>query len=177
MSAAYEPVMFSTAARFGQVRYEFDPSTATLWSYMRPHPRPSLFTPTMLAEMETVEAAIERAGGVIEHEGTQHQLAHMVYASDSPGVWSLGGDLATFAAAIRAQDFEQLQGYGNVCVNGMYRRHRGLGADITHRSASSKATPLGAASRNWRPILSLLNAKLASASPRCSSTSSRGWAH
>ena len=124
------PPIFSTAMRFTQARYEFDPSTATLWSYMRPSPRPS-FTPAMLAEMESVESAIERAGGVIEHEGTQHQVAHIVFASDSAGVWNLGGDLATFAAAIRKSDVERLRDYGRICVRGMHRRHRGFGADTT----------------------------------------------
>lgn len=121
---------FSTAQTFAQSRYEFEPETGTLWSFMRPHPRPS-FTPSMLGEMETVEAAIEKSGGLIEHRGAVQQLRNIVFASDTAGVWNLGGDLATFRTAILARDRDLLREYGLLCVRGMYRRHRGYGAGIT----------------------------------------------
>lgn len=127
---ANEPEVFSTAQRFTQVRYEFDVATGVLWVFMRPWPRPS-FLPELLGEMGFVERLIERSGGWIEHGGAMHRIAYIVFASDIPGVWNLGGDLATFARAIRLRDIAVLREYGLLCVRGMHRRHRGFGCDIT----------------------------------------------
>lgn len=122
--------MFHTDDRFAQSRYEFDAESGTLWSFMRPSPRPS-FTPAMLHEMERVESAIENTGGWIDHDGSEQLVRYIVFASDIPGVWNLGGDLATFRAAIEARDEALLREYGYICVRGMHRRHRGYSCGIT----------------------------------------------
>ncbi|WP_133478750.1 crotonase/enoyl-CoA hydratase family protein [Cognatilysobacter segetis] len=57
-------------------------------------------------------------------------LRHVVLASDAPGAFNLGGDLALFASLIRAGDREGLMDYATRCVDGVHLLHDGLGGDV-----------------------------------------------
>lgn len=57
-------------------------------------------------------------------------LRHVVLASDAPGAFNLGGDLALFASLIRAGDREGLMDYATRCIDGVHLLHGGLGGDV-----------------------------------------------
>jgi DSF synthase len=57
-------------------------------------------------------------------------LRHVVLASDAPGAFNLGGDLALFASLIRAGDREGLMDYATRCVDGVHLLHGGLDGDV-----------------------------------------------
>jgi DSF synthase len=57
-------------------------------------------------------------------------LRHVVLASDAPGAFNLGGDLALFASLIRAGDRDGLMDYATRCVDGVHLLHDGLGGDV-----------------------------------------------
>lgn len=44
----------------------------------------------------------------------------LVWASDTPGIFSLGGDLALFQSTIASQDYKTLTQYAEDCVIGLY---------------------------------------------------------
>ncbi|GAB1596042.1 crotonase/enoyl-CoA hydratase family protein [Lysobacter claricitrinus] len=57
-------------------------------------------------------------------------LRHVVLASDAPGAFNLGGDLALFASLIRAGDRDGLMRYATRCIDGVHLLHDGLGGDV-----------------------------------------------
>lgn len=100
-----------------------DADSATLWTFMNPHDRPS-FTLSLLSDFERWQA------GIVDHfAGDEGALKFLVLGSRVPGVFCYGGDLALFAGYIRAGDREGLRAYGHRCV------------EILHRNAISLDMP------------------------------------
>lgn len=109
------------------VRLETDPSGAGHWLYMhadhgsgiRPCFRLELMH-DMWSMLSAVEATAPQARG----------LRHVVLASDAPGAFNLGGDLALFSQMIRAGDRDGLLDYAAKCIDGVHLLHDGLGGDV-----------------------------------------------
>lgn len=103
-----------------QMDVRFDAATDTLWTYMRPHPRPS-FNPELLQDFirwqEDIDFAV--SSGVTP-------IRYLVLGSHAPGVFSLGGDLDLFARLIRTGDRDALVRYGHACVRILHRNMRSL---------------------------------------------------
>jgi len=60
----------------------------------------------------------------------RHRLRFVVTASDVPGVYSLGGDLALFVRLIRARDREGLASYAERCVEAVHGLATGFGLGL-----------------------------------------------
>jgi len=103
-----------------QMDVDFDAATNTLWTYMRPHLRPS-FNPGLLHDFVQWQEDIDFAvsSGAIP-------IRYLVLGSHAPGVFSLGGDLDLFARLIRTQDRDALAHYGRACVRILHRNMRSL---------------------------------------------------
>jgi len=87
------------------------------WAAMRPSLRP-IITMELLKDMLSIHESVR----VIMEEG-QHKQKHIEYfvaASQTPGVYNLGGDLAYFAKCIRAKDKAGLQNYAYTCIDVVY---------------------------------------------------------
>ncbi|CAH1691396.1 Enoyl-CoA hydratase [Hyphomicrobiales bacterium] len=91
---------------FTAFRMRFDETTGVLWATMLDNPFPS-FAPAMLQEMRLATTAVR----VAAEEGQAQGLEFCVLHSETPGVFSLGGDLSTFARAIREGDAPALRRY------------------------------------------------------------------
>ena len=104
-------------ASFEQVRTRFDEEYGVMWSFMRPEPRPC-FTKKMLEECHFI-AHHPNWGmkGSVFNKGIRESVNYMVLASDMPGVFNLGGDLATFRQAIEKQDRDGLLNYAKACID------------------------------------------------------------
>ncbi len=103
-----------------QLDATFDPALDTLWTYMRPHRRPS-FNPALLRDFVQWQDDIDLA-----HGSGAMPIRYLVLGSRFPGVFSLGGDLDLFAQLIRAGDRDALVGYGQACVRILHRNMLGL---------------------------------------------------
>jgi DSF synthase len=112
-----------------QVDVEFDVSSSTMYWWMRPSPRPC-FNGAFLEESANFERRIEQHQGWISVDGTQRKVENAVFGSAVPGVYNLGGDLSLFMQAILRKDREVLAHYGSLCIDNMYRRIVGYGANI-----------------------------------------------
>ena len=113
-----------------QLELEFDVELKTLFSWMKPAPRPC-FNPVLLEEIQRCERALELHKGHFHTCGQLEHVDFVVFASRTPGVFNLGGDLSMFIEAIMRRDRELLAYYANLCVDNQYRRATGFGADIT----------------------------------------------
>ncbi|WP_261615979.1 crotonase/enoyl-CoA hydratase family protein [Microbaculum marinisediminis] len=98
-----------------QLEVDWEEETGTLWTFMRPHNRPS-YNPEFLKDFEAWQIGIQSM-----FAGQEDELRYLVLGSRWPGVYSLGGDLDLFARHIRDRDREALVEYGRTCVRILHR--------------------------------------------------------
>lgn len=107
-----------------QLRVHHDARHEVAWCYMHASPRPC-FTPELLDELHRLRYRLVReirAGAPVRF---------VVLASDLPGVFNLGGDLALFMELVRDRDREGLLKYGRACIDILWENHIHLGEDLT----------------------------------------------
>lgn len=102
-----------TVKNYRQMSTRFDSDYGALWCYMDPKPRPC-FNPDLLAEIGKFVSAI---GLVNKNDRESGPVRFTVLASRTPGVFSLGGDLALFVEAARRKNFDVLRRYARSCVD------------------------------------------------------------
>lgn len=98
----------------------YDETEAAIWTYMRPAVRP-MFSPTMLGDFECYQNLLANDFGP-----SKVPARYWILGSRTPGIWSLGGDLALFDQLIRSGDRAALAEYGYRCVgilNKIMRSH------------------------------------------------------
>ncbi len=100
------------AKSYRQMATRFDADYGALWCYMDPKPRPC-FNPELLAEIGRFVATI---GLVNRSEKGGGPIHFTVLASRTPGVFSLGGDLALFIESARGKNREVLRRYARSCI-------------------------------------------------------------
>jgi DSF synthase len=108
----------ATRLRLPNIDVKLDFQQKIYWAAMRPSLRP-IITMELLKDMQSVQKSVR----VIMEEGHREQQQHLEYfvaASQTPGVYNLGGDLAYFAECIRAQDRAGLQTYAYTCIDVIY---------------------------------------------------------
>ncbi|UVF18382.1 crotonase/enoyl-CoA hydratase family protein [Microvirga terrae] len=88
------------------------------WAAMRPSRHP-MITMELLQDMMCVQESVR----AIMEEGNREQHQHLEYfvaASQTPGVYNFGGNLAYFADCIRRRDRESLRKYAYACIDVVY---------------------------------------------------------
>ena len=88
------------------------------WAAMNSSRHP-MITLELLQDMMCVQESVR----VIMEEGSREQHQHLEYfvaASQTPGVYNFGGNLAYFADCIRRRDREGLQKYAYACIDVVY---------------------------------------------------------
>jgi len=130
MNAIVEFPTLAATNSYAQLEIEHVHDLRTLFSWMKPAPR-QCFTPTMLDEFEHSEKLLELHQGHVNHKGAPSRVDYVVFGNRTPGVFNLGGDLNMFVQAIMRQDRTTIHRYARLCVDLIYRRHIGFGANIT----------------------------------------------
>jgi DSF synthase len=116
--------------RESQIETRFDSDLAVYWALMSPRPRPC-FNVQLLADLNAYIRQIKVNGGTILVGGREERVAYGVLASNTPGIFNLGGDLALFRMLIHTQDRESLVDYGRRCVENLLEWHRNCEGVIT----------------------------------------------
>jgi len=129
MNAVADFPALANTQNLRQIEVEYDDDTLTLYWWMKPTPRPC-FNSAFLREVEQFESRLEQHQGWMQHAGRQCKVENAVFGSRTPGVFNLGGDLSMFIQAILRKDRKLLTQYGELCVDNMFRRVRGFGADV-----------------------------------------------
>jgi len=129
MNAIVEFPALASLDRMKQFDLEYDPEIRTLFSWMKPTPRPC-FNGELLDDVARFEGMLEEHHGWIAYRGQPHQVDYAVFGSRVDGVFNLGGDLSMFIQSIMRKDHTELERYANLCVDNMHRRIRGFDADI-----------------------------------------------
>ncbi len=97
---------------YRQMSTRFDADYGALWCYMDPKPRPC-FNPDLLAE---IGRFVSTVGLVNRSDKGGGPIRFTVLASRTPGIFSLGGDLALFVESARARKRDVLRRYARSCI-------------------------------------------------------------
>ena len=104
-----------------QLEVSWDEQAGALWTFMRPHGRPS-YNLALLEDFHAGQRGI--AAAFADHP---EKLKYLVLGSRTPGVFNLGGDLNYFLAKIRERNRSALVAYGESCVRVLHRNLDTLG--------------------------------------------------
>jgi len=105
-----------------QLRVNFDKQTRAMWSRWAPEPR-ACFNPALLSSIRSYYDFLAASSGQIGCGGEDYPIEYVVLASDSPGVFNLGGDLDLFRQLIDVRDRAGLLRYGRACIDVLYRNY------------------------------------------------------
>jgi DSF synthase len=113
----------SQAARsLANVLLEFDATTGTLWTWMRPLGRPC-FQIELLEDLVRYQEVLRANRGLYaspDTVGGEQPVRWSVVGSLNPSAFSLGGDLEFFLEAIRARDRTGLMAYAALCIKNIW---------------------------------------------------------
>jgi DSF synthase len=114
------------AGEYAHLKTYHDEKHQAMWYYMDPEPRPCV-TRQLLNDFKQFHSDL--SSNVDHPDGLD--IKYMVLASNSPGVFNLGGDLKLFKELIETRNRNTLLDYGMACIDVMYPHHTGLGRDMT----------------------------------------------
>lgn len=113
-----------------QLRASFDPSLGAMWVRWNPQPRPC-FNPSLLQACAAYARFLSDSNGIVEYRGETHTVKSSILASDTPGVFNLGGDLDLFTQLIAEGDRARLLSYGLACIEAVYQNYMSYGLPLT----------------------------------------------
>lgn len=99
----------------------FDVEYGVLWSVAKQDDVPCV-TPEFLKELSALQREITASQGQVLVGDVLHEIRFSVLASATPGVFSLGGQLALFRELIRKREREHLLKYAAACVEVVFQR-------------------------------------------------------
>jgi len=105
---------------------QLDEEQKLAWYFMNPKPRPC-------CTLELIED-MQRWFRSLEYIPEARDIRYVVLASDVPGVFNLGGDLAYFIELIRTRNRQGLLFYAESCIDTLLMNYHGLHQDITTMS-------------------------------------------
>lgn len=113
---------------FEELIVRHDRQDKVFWCYMNQTGRPS-YTYSLGEEVQTVHDWVrQRYGKKAKH--SPGDMRYLVFASKTPGVYNLGGDLRHFAECIAAGDQAAMVHYAETCVRMQYANANAFDAPI-----------------------------------------------
>jgi DSF synthase len=103
--------------RFDTLDFTYDPATQSAWMSYKAEAPPHYTFQTLVDTInvrESLRALYESA------PAEQFPVRYFVMASNRPGIFKLGGDLAEFADCIRKGDGDTLRAYAHACVDSVH---------------------------------------------------------
>jgi DSF synthase len=106
-------------SNYEQINTRFDSEFGVMWSIMKAKPRPC-FTKTCLKDLLQHHTFLENLQGQTVSQTKVQQVNYLVLASDTEGVFNLGGDLSVFRELIMAHDRDSLFDYAKLCIDNLW---------------------------------------------------------
>ena len=114
---------------YKEISIRYDKNSRTVWCYYKPIPRPC-FSMTVLKEaLQIQQAIIKYFKSLTKNE--EPAIRYLVQASQVPGIFNLGGDLALFTKLIADKDKDNLLEYATCCIDICYLNAVNLHLPIT----------------------------------------------
>jgi DSF synthase len=129
MSIAEEKKQKETT-EYRHLSVKFDPDYQAVWSSFKYPERPCISL-DLLRESKQVQSMIEQMAKSGYEQNDHNRLLYLIFASEQPGVFSVGGDLKYFTQLIRAKDRERLFEYAKLCIDIGYPAATSYGVPFT----------------------------------------------
>lgn len=111
-----------------EMSVRYDAKQEAIWTYFKPSGRPC-FSPALLKESKSIQKSII---GYFQNGGKKpYPVRYIVMASQTPGVFNLGGDLNLFIKLIAEQRRDLLLEYATACIDICYPNSVALDLPIT----------------------------------------------
>lgn len=126
---------------FEQLHVRYNEQLKAVFFEMRPHPLPS-FTLRLLQDIHAFQQSMAR---YLEQDAKaeQRNVEYLVFCSETPNVFQLGGDLAFFVECITSGDRDTLAAYAHLSIDVLFANYDNLGLPVTTISLVN-GTALGA---------------------------------
>ena len=118
---AFNCTIHHLKADYRQISTRFDSASGALWTLMHPEDVPC-FTLNLLDELHHHHLSIANCSGKILVDGELYPVRYSVVASEIPGVFNLGGQLALFSQLIKDGNRQSLMHYATKCIDVMMPR-------------------------------------------------------
>jgi DSF synthase len=117
-------------AHYSELVTRFDPERNMIWTLFNQDDVPC-FNLELLDDLLHHHTAIQNLGGKLIDKEVEFDLRYSVMASQTPGVFSLGGQLALFRELIRSKDKDALMHYATRCIDVLYLRINHFNSPLT----------------------------------------------
>ncbi len=104
-----------------------EPETGILWATMK-HPERACYTPETMADLRQLQLHLRTTFD--DADASEMPFRYLVWASNAPKAWSLGGDLLNFTSMIRNGDEEGLRAYAHLAIDILHDNYLSLGLPI-----------------------------------------------
>lgn len=121
---SYQDNMYLHNLNLKEIDVTCDEKNKTIWSYLKQSGRPC-FTFELGDELETAQIAIERY-----LKNNNETAQYYVFGSNTPGIFSLGGDLELFVNNIRTNDIISMKKYAAQSIDILDRNIKSFNSDI-----------------------------------------------
>ncbi|MES9968464.1 MAG: crotonase/enoyl-CoA hydratase family protein [Candidatus Thiodiazotropha sp.] len=133
------PIQSLSELSFDTLNIRYDDSYKTLTFAMDPGAIPC-FSPQLLKDINRFQTW---TSDYINHKESNTEIDFLIFGSDVPGIFNLGGDLKFFVDMITSGDRETLQNYAELSIDVLYANFVNLNADVRTISLVT-GTALGA---------------------------------
>jgi DSF synthase len=113
--------------RYSELNIRFEADNGILWCHQRHRGRPC-FSSELLKEVLDLQNYLQRVFAGVERG--RLPLRYLVWASSTPGIYNLGGDLRLFTQLIRSRDAAGLFRYAKSCIDICYLNNVSLDLPI-----------------------------------------------
>jgi len=103
-------------ATYKHLSIKYEQEYQAVWCSFKYPGRPCVSL-DLLHESKQAQKKIEQLAKSGYEENDANRLLYQIFASDTPGVFSVGGDLKYFTQLIRAKDRERLFEYAKLCID------------------------------------------------------------
>lgn len=98
-----------------ELRLEVDFDLATIWCFKQHHQSAS-FIPALLRDIRTVQRTLQDFHRD-EPSDAASLAKFLIWGSDAPGIWNLGGDLKYFEKLVKQRNYDRLRAYALSCID------------------------------------------------------------
>lgn len=133
------PTQSISELSFDTLNIRYDESYRTMTFAMDPGAIPC-FSPKLLNDINSFQS---RTGDYLKSKGSNSEIDFLVFASDVPGIFNLGGDLKFFVDTITSGDRQTLQKYAELSIDVLYANFVNLNSNVRSISLVT-GTALGA---------------------------------
>ena len=116
-------------AEYTQFTTRYDSETSSIWCCMQPEPRPCI-NYALIDELIHLQHQLTTTYKN-QHPDTIWPFQHLILASKTPGVYSLGGDLNLFKHCIVNNNEDMLKDYAYKCIDLVHSNINNLDLPIT----------------------------------------------